>query len=263
MTMRKLLHEVAMRGEGDIDTATFSADSRPWFIVTANAEMMLAARTDSELADIMRQADYVLAESAGIVKALAFLGIGRKKRLPGIDFAEHLFQNPPLGLRRVFLVGGKNGAAEEAARTLGRRFPMLQFEGFSAIELLPDGTPKASRQEGLLLAKIAHFKPQMLLAGFGIPKQEKWLRRAILAPQGHWNLGIAMGIGGALDIWAGRLTRAPKILRNHDLEWLWRLLQEPWRAPRIFNATVVFPLRLAVERMTHRTQGGRVSEKKR
>jgi N-acetylglucosaminyldiphosphoundecaprenol N-acetyl-beta-D-mannosaminyltransferase len=87
--------------------------------------------------------------------------------------------------------------------------------------------------------------PAIVLVGLGSPKQERWIaEHAARLPSAR----IVIGIGGAFDMWAGRLRRAPTGLRRLGLEWAWRLALEPRRLPRIVRATVVFPFRALTER---------------
>ena len=87
----------------------------------------------------------------------------------------------------------------------------------------------------------APARPRVLLVAYGAPKQTLWItqHRQELAAKG---IRIAIGIGGALEMLSGSLPRAPRILRQLHLEWLWRLFLEPHRLHRIWNAVVIFPL---------------------
>ncbi|MBI2117865.1 WecB/TagA/CpsF family glycosyltransferase, partial [Candidatus Peregrinibacteria bacterium] len=81
-------------------------------------------------------------------------------------------------------------------------------------------------------------KPRLLLVAFGAPEQDLWIDRYLSAMP---SVRVAMGIGGTLDFLAGVRKRAPALVQKLGFEWLWRLLNEPWRLRRIWNAVVVFP----------------------
>ncbi|MGH2526820.1 MAG: WecB/TagA/CpsF family glycosyltransferase, partial [Actinomycetota bacterium] len=87
--------------------------------------------------------------------------------------------------------------------------------------------------------------PAAVLVGIGAPKQERWIAEHADDIQ---SARILIGVGGAFDMWAGRLRRAPRPLHRVGLEWAWRLALEPGRFPRIVRATVVFPFRALTER---------------
>jgi len=81
--------------------------------------------------------------------------------------------------------------------------------------------------------------------GFGAPKQERWIdRHADDIPSAR----IMIGVGGSFDMWANDLRRSPRILRTVGLEWAWRLALEPRRFPRMIRATILFPLRVLMDR---------------
>jgi N-acetylglucosaminyldiphosphoundecaprenol N-acetyl-beta-D-mannosaminyltransferase len=94
------------------------------------------------------------------------------------------------------------------------------------------------------IARINEFKPHILFVGFNAPKQEKWVYKWLP----HLKVGSAMVLGGTFDYFAGRAALPPEWMEKLGLEWLWRLIREPWRAPRIFNAVVVFPIRVVASR---------------
>src|SRR5947209_4108309 len=79
------------------------------------------------------------------------------------------------------------------------------------------------------LALIREARPQILLVGYGHPKQELWIERNRLRA----GVPVAMGVGGAFDFVSGRVPRAPAWMRRVGLEWLYRLGREPWRARRM------------------------------
>ncbi|MDX2271272.1 MAG: WecB/TagA/CpsF family glycosyltransferase [Cyanobacteriota bacterium] len=189
-------------------------------VVTCNAEMIMLARRDSLFADILATADLVTPDGAGVVWALARQGI-LIQRCPGIELAESLMQVAAQRNWRVALIGGKPEVAQAVERVWQQRYPNLSLwvhHGYGD-----------AQQEQALVASLHDYAPHLLLVGMGSPRQEMWIRRQQpLLPPATW-----MGVGGSFDIWAGLKTRAPRWWRDHHLEWLYRLYQEPWRWRRM------------------------------
>lgn len=211
-------------------------NERKIFIVTPNPEIIVRAQKDLELAKILNQASFALPDGAGVVLASG----GRlEKRIAGADFAEDLIRVCAEKGWRVFLLGGKEGVAEKAAANLKRKFGKnnikldqnFEIKSFSGPKLTKEGRPIGKREaerEREAIRRINNFKPHVLLIGFGAPRQEKWLYLHFR----KLRINVGMVVGGAFDFWAGKVPRAPKIMQELSLEWLWRLVREPWRIKR-------------------------------
>lgn len=109
-----------------------------------------------------------------------------------------------------------------------------------------------TEKEKEAIGQINAFKPHFLFVGFGCPKQEKWLARFVLESRrdrnlARLNVGAVMTVGGAFDYLAGAAPEPPQMLAQAGLEWLWRLVTQPWRIRRIFTAIVMFPSKLYLE----------------
>lgn len=90
------------------------------------------------------------------------------------------------------------------------------------------------------IKEIMAFKPDILFVALGAPRQEIFIHK--LSAKSYQLKAIMLGIGGVIDYWAYPCLRAPYIVRRIGLEWLWRLVLQPWRLPRIVKAVIVFPL---------------------
>ena len=123
---------------------------------------------------------------------------------------------------RPFLLGARPGVAEAAAARLAERFPGFHAAGTWAGEPGAAGDAEALR-------RIAAARPDLLLVAYGHPRQERWIARN----RKQLPVPLAIGVGGAFDFVAGRVRRAPGWLRRMHLEWLFRLLIQPWRARRM------------------------------
>lgn len=190
----------------------FLGDSKKRYIVTPNPEFIVRAQKDRQFCQILNRADLAVPDGAG-------LRVGT--RVTGTDLMIRLCELAAKKGYSIFLLGGRNGAAEEAAKRLKMRFANLNIVG----------TCEGDSPEGIIAADF-------LFVAYGAPKQERWIAENL----SQIPVKVAMGVGGAFDFIAGKRKRAPRLLRRLGLEWLWRLVQEPQRLPRILNAAVKFPL---------------------
>ena len=209
-------------------------------VVTLNAEMTMTAEHNLPLAQIIRQAELVIPDGAGIVLYLKLHGRSTQ-RCPGIELAESLLREfgrlPQLG--EVAFFGGQPGVAQQAADSLQARMPGLAIATIQHGYLTPESTP-------IFLQTLKDTQPRLILVGLGVPRQEFWIaEHRYLCPNAIW-----IGVGGSFDIWAGVKTRAPGWLRDNHLEWVYRLYQEPWRWRRML-ALPKFAWRSLVYRLTH------------
>lgn len=196
-------------------------------VFTPNPEMLLFASRDPDFRRQLCSADLLLPDGIGVLLGARICGKSLPERVAGIDAAEFLLALAARKGLRVFLLGGKEGVAEEAARVLCERFPSLRIcgthHGFFQKAL-------GSSENRAVLSNIQAAAPDLLFVCFGAPAQERWIcENAQELP----SLRLSMGLGGALDVWSGRLRRAPKLFRQCGLEWLWRALREPKRFARL------------------------------
>jgi N-acetylglucosaminyldiphosphoundecaprenol N-acetyl-beta-D-mannosaminyltransferase len=201
--------------------AGFAASGRPSLVVTANTEMVMTARRDAALAALLAGAALVVADGVGVVWGSRYLGRPLPARVPGIELAERLLAEAARRRWRVYLLGGRPGVAEQAAARLRTLYPGLEIAGCAHGYFKP-------AEDAAVVAAIRAAEPVVLLAGLGTPRQERWLARHLTGI----GAAVAMGIGGALDVWAGRARRAPRLMQAIGLEWLYRLAHEPRRLRR-------------------------------
>ncbi len=186
-------------------------------VVTANPELVVAAQASPELMQVVRSASMVVADGIGVVWASRRLGDPLPERVAGVELMEALCGWAASEDRPVFLLGGRPGVAEAAARNLVRKFPGLQVAGTHHGYF--------SGADAEVADRVAHSGAQLLFCGLGSPAQELWLWRH----RHRLGVRLAMGVGGSLDVLAGRARRAPQWVRRAHLEWLYRLVREPWR----------------------------------
>jgi N-acetylglucosaminyldiphosphoundecaprenol N-acetyl-beta-D-mannosaminyltransferase len=227
-------------------------------IVTLNSEMIVRANRDEEFRKIINSADLVVADGMGFLRAASFLKKKSGKFLPdlknlfltglysflypgkiedvlpekisGIDLIYEICESDFIKTKKIYLIGAEEGIAEKTKEVLEKKYPQIGIVGAE------EGISKESTAEEneKLIERINAKNPDILFVAFGAPKQEKWISENI---QKLPSVRVAMGVGGSFDFISGKIPRAPKILRTHGLEWLWRLILQPQRIKRIYNAT--------------------------
>lgn len=219
---------IDMRGALDICLARLdSAPGRALRVVTVNPEMIVRAGRERDLAESIRRADLAVPDGIGVVLAGRAHGWRDCVRVPGIELCEQLVAAAADRGWPVYLYGGFRGIAERAATALQTKYPRLMVAGTSHGYLNQE-------EEAVLTAKIAASGARLLLVGTGLPHQELWLGKYLQA-SGAW---LGMGVGGSFDVFAGRIPRAPRIMRRAGLEWAFRL----WREPRRWRRILVLPV---------------------
>jgi len=206
----------------------FLEDSpRQKFAATLNPEILLKAHRDEKYRNILNSADLNICDGFGL-KLVSFLR-GRKirARFAGADLVDFLLELAKRKSQRVLIIAAKKSlsAPTEIEQAIRREYPNLS-------------------------AKSQYFSPgqdffkngiinqaEIVFVNFGAPEQEKFIfENRTKFP----NAKILVGIGGTFDFLTGKIRRAPHFMRLLGLEWLWRLVQEPKRFRRMWNAVVVF-----------------------
>ena len=193
--------------------------------VTLNAEMAMAARNHAPLRRVIRKAELVIPDGAGVVWALQLQG-HRLRRQPGIELAEALLGRAAALGWRVAWVGARDHRLQAAARFWKGRHPRLRLQHLVHGYQSPHRWP-------MVEADLRQQQPELVFVGLGAPRQELWIDR--VRPRGH---GLWLGVGGSFDVWSGSLRRAPAFMQALQLEWFYRFLQEPRRWPRILQLPV-------------------------
>ncbi len=226
-------------------------------VVTAYSEFFVRAIRDSEFRKVLREAELVLPDGIGPLAAIDYqkrvkpgeselrrfwtgfvTGVrvltGKVGRpVSGVWLFEELIRQASRQNWRVFLLGGYGETAAKVVDRLKRRYPGLEI-GFDPGD--QNVVPGEKGQEEII-RRVNEFGPEVVFVAYGPGKQEKWIalnRKRIRAK-------VIMGVGGTFDEVSGRLKAAPQLFEQSGLKWLWRVIQEPKRIGRIFDAIVVFP----------------------
>jgi len=196
---------------------TFLKDGRKHYVVTPNPEIIMLSQKDKKLKEILNKADLAAPDGIGLLLAAKILGESLKERVTGTDLADKLCEMAAKKGLVVGFLGGRPGVAEKAAECQKERYSGLKVVFSFAGDFGHD------------IEVQRKIKPvDFLFVGYGASKQEYWIARNLSKVPAK----VALGVGGALDYFAGKRIRAPKIVQNLGLEWFWRLLLEPWRFKR-------------------------------
>lgn len=190
-------------------------------VVTLNALGLNAARNDDEFSAILSSSDLTLPDGSGLVWAMRKLKMHVVERIAGIDFMNRLCRLAASEAIPVYLLGGRPGIARRAGEKLVELHEGLQVVGYY------DGYFDRSFSDEVA-CNIKKSGAKILFAALGMPAQEKWL----YSERENLDGILCVGVGGSFDVYAGELKRAPRFWQKIGCEWLYRLIQEPWRFKR-------------------------------
>ncbi|MEV8635996.1 WecB/TagA/CpsF family glycosyltransferase [Streptosporangium sp. NPDC051023] len=246
-TRRRLRRRVRVAGlaidpmtEGEVVDHVVAALKRGegGHLVTPNVDIGWAAARDPEARELIESADLVVADGMPLVWAAKLLGTPVPGRVTGADLIWSLSEAAAFYRHPVYLLGGPQGVARQAANRLMERHPRLLVAGAETpphgFETTQEGYPEI--RDALLAAA-----PKLVFVGLGFPKQDRLIARLREDLPGTWFVGC----GAAIAFAAGTVRRAPRWMRQAGLEWLFRLLNEPGRlARRYLLHDLPFALRL-------------------
>ncbi|WP_199616799.1 WecB/TagA/CpsF family glycosyltransferase [Paenibacillus alkalitolerans] len=195
-------------------------ERRPHQVVTANPIMVMTGVEDPEFMKMLRSADMVVPDGAGLVWAAARLGKPVTERVAGYDLIQELFRVGSEEGWRVYFLGTTQDVIEAARDNVQERFPGLRFVGCRNGFFGQD-------EDDDVISQIVEASPDLLLVGRSTYTQDPWISKY----RERLRVPVMIGVGGSFDVMSGKLKRAPGWMRRLRLEWLYRLLQEParWR----------------------------------
>lgn len=225
----------------------FIAERRPRQVVTVNPEFVMLARRHAGFAAVLDAADLAVPDGTGIAWACRWAGRPIRALVRGVELVEALAATAARSGWRLFLLGAAEGVAAEAAAVLTRRYAGLQIAGAFA------GDPSPAGDSETTAAIRAAGPVDVLLVAYGAPAQDLWIARNAA----RLGIPVAIGVGGTFDYLSGRVKRAPRWAVRLGLEWLFRLVRQPWRWRRqralVGYAWLVVrqrrPVRLAARRL--------------
>ena len=204
-------------------------------IVTANPEFVVSSQKNKDFKNIINNSSLTTIDGSGIIMALQFLGhdISLDDRLTGVRLTEILIDMAINKNHKILFCLYSKGLTkpDKLFMKLNEKYPALDFQ---------------VADEKTALDKARLFGPEIILVGFGAPRQEIWINKNLnKIPSAK----IATGVGGTFDYMSGKIKRAPKVFRSLGLEWLWRLMRQPSRIFRINRAVIIFPYLVLKDRL--------------
>lgn len=202
-------------------------------IATVGPEFLLRARSSKQFHTNLLQADLCVADGVGVTIAGWLFG-KRIERFPGADLLLEILHKAERQHLSVFLAVRKDSLSslDEIQTALLKKYPRLKVTGEEFA--LPINNQQST------------INTPIVFSNFGAPEQEYFLES--LRGRGK-HVRLVMGVGGAFDFLTGKLPRAPRVFQYIGLEWLWRFLLQPSRFRRIWNAVVMFPCFIVIDRL--------------
>ena len=196
----------------------YVAGGQPHQIITLNPEMLVAAHDDPGFRQVLNNSDLNVADGVGLMAAARWLGHPLRERVTGSDGIYRLSAHCARRGYRPFYLGAADGVAEVVAERLSAHYPGLEVAGVYA------GSPRAEDEDDVL-SRVRAAAPDLLFVAYGVPAEELWIARN----RDRLAVPVMIGVGGAFDFVAGVARRAPPWMRRAGLEWLHRLVRQPWR----------------------------------
>lgn len=211
-------------------------------IYTPNTEIVMAAKDDDNLRKLLNRGDLIIPDGIGLIYGSRIQGKPLKERVTGFDTSIELLKIANEKGYSLYLLGGKDGIARDAAKNISEQYPNIKIAGYHHGYFEGSHLGHKDTEEELeIIKEINEKKPDIIFVGLGFPKQEIWID----SNSHRLNAKVIIGNGGVMDILSGNAKRAPEIYQKLGFEWLYRLIKEPSRIKRQivlpkFMLTVIF-----------------------
>ena len=203
------------------------------YIAVTGMHGVTEAQHDSSFKQVLNSADLVVPDGMPLVWLGRRRGYSLKRRVYGPELMQSFCESTGSAYRH-FLYGGAPGVATMLTHHLGSKYGTHIVGEYS-----PPFRALTDKEEEVVLDTIHAAAPDVLWVGLSTPKQERWMHRN----RPRLNVPVVVGVGAAFDFHAGRTRQAPYWMREHGLEWFYRLITEPrrlWRRYLIYGSQFVF-----------------------
>lgn len=187
-------------------------------VCTTNPEFVMEARRNPPFRQVLEQADLCMADGVGLLWAARRQGQKLPERVTGSDGVPLIAQRAAREGWRLFFLGAGPGIAAQAADILCARYPGLPVAG------VHEASP-ADADAPAIIARVRAARPDILFVAYGAPRQDLWIAQH----RDELGVPVMMGVGGTFDHITGARKRAPQWVQRLNLEWLFRLVTQPWR----------------------------------
>lgn len=192
------------------------------YIVAINVDVVMKMEEDSYLKKITDEADLTLVDGKPLVWIANWHKHPVKAKISGSDLIPKLCNVAAEKGYSIYIIGGAEGIAAKARENLEQNLKGIQIVGTYSP---PYGFEGDESELEKINAMITTVHPDLVIACFGCPKQEKW----IYENYQKYNATVSICAGATVDFLAGNINRAPTWMSEHGLEWMYRFLQEPKR----------------------------------
>ncbi len=210
----------------------------PLHLMGVNADKINQCYEDEKIKKIVNESGIINADGASVVLASKFLGAPVPERVAGIDLMQNLLELSNKKGYSVFFFGAKEEILQDMLKAFKQRYPNLNVVGYRNGYFSPEDEKKIQED-------IKERKPDFVFVGITSPKKEYII-------QSFMDNGINtvfMGVGGSFDVLSGHIKRAPLWMQKLNLEWLFRVVNEPKRLfKRYFVGNVTFIKRVLDEK---------------
>ena len=215
------VHDITYAETLDWFTEAISADAARQ-VCTVNPEFVIRAQNDEDFRCVLSEADLCLPDGQGLLWAARARRKPLRERVAGSTLTWRIAARAAEFGWRLYFLGAAQGVAVGAAEILAARYPGLNVVGTYSGSAQPE-------EAAHIIARVREARPDVLFVAYGAPQQDFWIARY----RDELDVPVMMGVGGSLDFVTGTAVRAPEWLQRLGLEWLHRLLIEPWRWRRM------------------------------
>lgn len=192
------------------------------FVVTANPEIVMKAREDVLYKEMIQSADYIVPDGAGVLLAAQIMKQPLEERIAGFDLMLDLLRFADEQELSCYFLGAEPDVNDQAVLEVKQRFPHVKIAGHQH---------GFFKDEDEVTKAVKESNPDIILVALGFPRQEEWITKHMV----DFDKGVFMGVGGSFDVLSGKVKRAPDRWIKYNLEWLYRILQQPFRVKRILK----------------------------